>query len=318
MSTKTKSVIKTTTKEKEMTTKLPPKRKGEGAIDQANHPLASHIPDKFYIEDYVSRDVSPELSDLDMMAAAHRTKHNVLLSGPTGSAKTSLVYAYAAKVGMPVVNVACNGAIDPKQMLGGWLPSPDGGYQFQPGDLTLGVLHGAIILFNEVNFMPPKIAAAVFGLLDRRRTLYIHDASGSDFPTAVRAHPSTLICADYNPGYQGTRPLNQAFKNRFAFKMDWGYDHGVEAQLVNSPALLELVEGLRKRAEVGDISTPISTNMMMEFEDLAYDDALGIDFAFLNFVNAFEPEERLVVMELLNLNRSRIESELFPDAKIDN
>lgn len=280
-----------------------------------DHPLSSHIPEKFFHEDYVSRDVTPGLSDLEMLEAAHRTGHNVLFAGPTGAAKTSLIYAYGAMKEMPVINVNCNGAIDPKQMFGGWLPDGKGGSHFVPGDMALGVMHGAIILFNEVNFMPPKIAAAVYGLLDRRRTLYINDAAGSDFPTAVKAHPDTFILADYNPGYQGTRPLNQAFRNRFAFKMDWGYNHDVESQLANSPSLLELVESLRLRAEVGDISTPISTNMMMEFEDFAYDDALGMDFAILNFVNAFEPDERTAVTELLNLYRSRIEADLFPSTE---
>lgn len=273
------------------------------------HPLAGFIPEQYYLDDYVGREIDG-IADLDVLAAAHRMKHNVLLSGPTGAAKTTFIYAYGVSRQMPVVNVACNGGVDVRQLLGGWNPNPEGGYSFVPGDLVLGAMHGAIILLNEVNFMPPKIAAVVYGLLDRRRTIYLPDAAGSEFPTVVKAHPDTFICADYNPGYQGTRPLNQAFKNRFGFKLEWGYNHDVEYQLANSEVLLELVEDLRKRADVGDLSTPISTNMMLEFEDFVYDEDLGFDFAVTNFVSAFDEDERNVVREVFTLNRDRLMSDM--------
>lgn len=293
-----------------MTTKLPTKKKAESTV--SDHPLAHAIPPMYFLDEYISRDIA-EVNDLDLLETAHNLKHNVLLSGPTGSAKTTLVYAYAAKMNMPVVNVACNGGIDVRQLIGGWQPTKDGSFQFVPGDLVIGIQHGAVILLNEVNFMPPKIAAIIYGLLDRRRTIYLPDAAGSDFPTSVKAHARTFIVADNNPGYQGTRPLNKAFKNRFAFKLEWGYEHAVEEQLVGSPTLLSVIEELRKQAEVGDIETPISTNMMMEFEEFAYDENLGLDFAIMNFVSAFEPDERNAVHEVLNLHKARIEEELFSE-----
>lgn len=306
-SKKVGSTMTTTTTTKKPTIKKAPAKK-EGTMT-TDHPLQAFVPPSFFLDDYVGRTISG-VEDLEVMASAHRMKHNVLLSGPTGSAKTSFVYAYAVKAGLPVVNVACNGGIDVKQLIGGWSPDPSGGFQFVPGDLVLGVMHGAVILLNEVNFMPPKIAALVYGLLDRRRTIYLPDAAGSDFPTQVRAHPSTLIVADYNPGYQGTRPLNEAFKNRFAFKLNWGYDHDVESQLITSPSLLEMAEKLRQRIEVGDLYTPIPTNALMEFEDLAWDHNLGFDFATANFVNTFALDEQQVVAEVFTMYSVAIATEL--------
>lgn len=277
---------------------------------EQDHPLLNLVPDQHFVESYVSRDLDG-VPDLDAIAAAHRMRHNVLLFGPTGAAKTSFVYAYGAKIGMPVVNVACNGGVDVRQLIGGWQPKSDGGYHYVPGDLVLGVMHGAIILLNEVNFMPPKIAAVIYGLLDRRRTIYLPDAAGSDYPTSIKAHPTTLVVADFNPGYQGTRPLNQAFRNRFAFKYEWGYEQAVETELVGSTVLLSLAQDLRKRADAGDLATPVSTNMMLEFEDIAYDEALGLDFAISMFVNAFEEDERAVVREVFAVNRDRLVADMF-------
>ena len=277
---------------------------------KTEHPLADLIPEQFFFDDYIGREIAG-VKDIDVLAAAHRMRHNVLLAGPTGAAKTSLVYAYAAQAGLPVVNIACNGGADPRQLLGGWVPKPDGGYQFQPGDLVLGVQHGAIILLNEVNFMPPKIAAVLYGLLDKRRTVYLADAAGSEFPTVIKAHPETFVLADYNPGYHGTRPLNEAFKNRFAFKLDWGYEPSVEAELLTSVSLLEMANRLRERIDVGDLNTPIPTNALMEFEDVTWDEMLGFDFAVFNFTSMFAQDEQQVVREVIEVYSERIRSELL-------
>jgi len=280
------------------------------AVDIDSHPLSELVPPRFFLTDYIGRKVSG-VEDMEILAAAHRLHKNVLLPGPTGSAKTSLVYAYGAKVGLPVVNVACNGGADVRQLLGGWSPKPDGTYHYVGGDLVEGVRHGAIILLNEINFLPPKIAAIVYGLLDRRRTIYLPDAAGSDYPTQIKAHPSVFIVADYNPNYSGTRPINEALLNRFAIKMAWDYDPKVEKQLIASASLLELATKLRERSAVGDINTPISTNALMEVEELAWDDSLGFDFACDNFVNSFDLEERKVVKEVLEVFSARIKEELF-------
>jgi len=284
-------------------------------VDLDSHPLSEFVPEPYYLSDYISRSVEG-VEDLSILSAAHRLRKNVLLSGPTGSAKTSLVYAYAHKVGLPVVNVACNGGADVRQLLGGWTPNADGSFRYVPGVLVEGIRHGAVILLNEINFMPPKIAAVIYGLLDRRRTVYLPDAAGSDFPTQIKAHPSTFVLADYNPGYIGTRPLNEALRNRFAVKLHWEYDNKVESKLVASASLLELATKLRERSAVGDINTPISTNALMEFEEIAWDDALGIDFAVANFVNSFDIDERKVVSEVIQVYSDRIKRELFGDKEI--
>ena len=117
-----------------------------------------------FLASYVGRSISG-IEDMEILAVAHKLKHNVILSGPTGSAKTTLVYAYGAKVGLPVININCNGAIDPRALFGGWVPDTNGGYKFVAGDLAMAVMHGGIILINECNFAPAKILAALYGLL---------------------------------------------------------------------------------------------------------------------------------------------------------
>jgi MoxR-like ATPase len=158
-----------------------------------DHPLKEMVPDSYFGEQYISREIGGVV-DLDIIEIARKRKFNLILEGPTGSAKTSLVYAAAAgatgkmktvkedgetyKVQTmepsrrrPLVYVPCNGAIEPRQLLGGWVPQPDGSLDFVPGDLTMAVMYGGIIYLDEVNFTPPRIGVVLHGLLDKRRTI---------------------------------------------------------------------------------------------------------------------------------------------------
>lgn len=282
----------------------------------STHPLAHLIPNRDWYENedgeptYISRTIAG-VRDLDVIAAAHRLRHNVLLAGPTGSAKTSVTYAYGAWKQLPVVNIPCNGAAEPSMFIGKWVRLQDGSFDFKLGELALAVQHGGIILLDEVNFLKSNIGAYLHGLLDSRRTLSIPDAQGSSAPTSIKAHPDCLIVGAYNPDYHGTKPLNQAFKNRYGFQIEFPYLKEVEDQLLNSDALLTLANNLRLEVEAGNIATPISTNLLIETEELAMDDALGFDFAMVNFLNHFPIDEQQPVREVLVQVAPIIYSELF-------
>tara|TARA_Y100000310_G_C20273007_1_gene618931 strand:- start:261 stop:659 length:399 start_codon:yes stop_codon:yes gene_type:complete len=114
-----------------------------------------------------------------------------------------------------------------------------------------------------------------------------------------------------NPSYHGTRPLNQAFRNRFAIKIDFPYLKEVEKELLVSGNLLNFADSLRLRFDVGDLTTPVSTNMLLEFEEFAHNDTLGFDFAVENFIGAFTNEEQAVVREVLVMEGENIRGDLF-------
>ncbi len=280
-------------------------------VPASDSPLAHLIPVGKFGTGYINRKVAGSVLDVDVLDTARRTLKNVLIEGPTGSAKTSLVFAYAARENLPVVTVACNGAVDLRALLGGWVPSSGGEFTYAAGDIFEVVKHGGILYLDEVNFLPPKIAAVLYGLLDGRRTLYLPEAAGSDVPTVVEAHDDFFVVASLNPGYLGTRPLNPAFRNRFTIKLDWGYNDEVEAKLIKSPSLRELAVRLRERVTAGDLTTPVPTNVLMDFEEIVGE--LGFEFAAENFTNNFDVTERPVVVEVLAVYRDRIVSELAGD-----
>lgn len=268
------------------------------------HPLAHLIPDPSFHENYVSR-VIDGFSDLDLLQYARDFTRNVLLFGPTGPGKTSLVLAYCALNKIPLVTLQCNGGIDTATLWGQPVMDKEGNVQFIDSEMLEGIRYGdCLIYIDEPNFATPKTMAAFQGLLDKRREVTVLEKGNE----RVKAGDGLLVVASYNPGYEGTRPLNQAFRNRFSMKVEFDYDNEVESQLISMPALLALAGKLRQATKDGTIFSPTSTNLLVEFEDIALE--LGLDFAVRNFVNSYDPAEQQAVRDMIEIDWDRIEAQL--------
>jgi hypothetical protein len=111
------------------------------------------------------------------------------------------------------------------------------------------------------------------------------------------------------PNYRGTMELNAAFKNRFDFKIPWDYDNDVEERLVKYPTLRDIAKRLREMYGM-EIQTPVSTNMLMEFESFAANPILSMEFATMNFVSAFHPDEQEAVTKVFELNKTKLEKDV--------
>ena len=268
------------------------------------------VPDASYATSYVHRTIIPAsashaaVSDFDIFDRGLRLKQNILLEGPTGCAKTSAVLAYAAERKVPFYAIPSNIGIEPSQLFGKFVPSPDGSFEWVDGPVTSIIRTGGVLLINEVNFMPDRVATVLFGLLDRRREITLLDHHAE----VIRAADDLLIVADMNPEYEGTRPLNKAFRNRFALQLLWGYDKEVEYKLCRSKALVGMATKLRTSADQGGVETPCSTNMLMELEQNFQD--MGWAFATYMFLSHYPPEERGPVTLVLDTYAQRIQNEL--------
>lgn len=263
---------------------------------------------------YVSRKLHG-LYDLELLTYALDNAINVLLMGPTGAGKTMLGEAYAAKAEMLYYSLPCDVSIDPSALFGKIVPTEDGEFEWVDGPVTQLVRYGGVLNISEVNFMPPRIAAALYPLLDSRRYLPLLGHRGE----VIRPHGPNcwcdldedeckaqwlLIIADMNPQYRGTQDLNAAFKNRFAIKAHWDYDDKVEKTLIGNPALMRFANQLRQKVGT-ELRTPVATNMLIEFEK--FESALGLEFASENFLAAFEPSERGAVKNVYDTHKGNIE-----------
>lgn len=266
------------------------------------HALAS-VPAPSLAKEYVSRTING-VKDFDLFEFAHKEHINVLIEGPTGPGKTTAVMAYASHTKNAFYAIPSNVGVEPSQLFGKFIPDGTGGFVWQDGPVTDIVRNGGVLLINEVNFMPARVATVLFGLLDKRREIALLDHKSE----VIKAHDDLFIVADMNPDYSGTHMLNQAFRNRFAIQLSWGYDPKVESELVTSENLLKMAKDLRKQVEDGSLYTPISTNMLMEFERIA---EFNFDFASGNFVTHFTVDERPAVKMVLDTYSENISTDLF-------
>lgn len=267
--------------------------------------LTHLIPEQLFADEYISRKIEG-VRDIDLLRYARNARNNVLIFGPTGPGKTSLVLAYCATDKIPMVTVQCHGAVDPNTFWGGLVIDEATGALkgWQDSEVTEVIRHGGVLYLDEVNFLPSKVSATFHGLLDKRRQITILDKGNE----VIKAHKDLQVIVAYNPDYEGTRPLNAAFKNRFKIKVRFDYDEMVERQLLCLPVMMDLAAKLRQANKAGDLDTPISTNMLIEFEELAVD--LGYPFAVNNFLNAFGEDERQAVGEAFELHSETIRAQL--------
>ena len=121
----------------------------------------------------------------------------------------------------------------------------------------------------------------------------------------IKAHPDLLIVGDMNPNYKGTRPMNQAWADRFRHVLDFPYDNSIEKRLIPNKAILDMASQLRDRFDKEELSTPISTRALVGFQDNL--DSLGIDYAMYAYLNTFGHEkERASVKLVLETYRENI------------
>ncbi|GAA2555269.1 hypothetical protein GCM10010423_65620 [Streptomyces levis] len=280
-------------------------------------PQRSYVPDKSVGRRYVSRKIHG-MKDISLLDFARANAINLLLQGDTGAGKTALGQAYAALKGYNYYALPCDVSIDPSALFGKIFPTEDGSFKWIDGPVTELVRYGGVLNISEVNFMPPRIAAALYPLLDSRRQLPLLANQGE----IIRPHQPDcwcdldeeecesrwlLIIADMNPQYRGTMDLNAAFKNRFPMKINWGYERAVEEKLVNSKTLLDIADKLRAMVGV-DLRTPVATNMLMEFERMAV--GISVDFAVGNFLAAFETSEQNAVKNVVDLSMSELKRDI--------
>ncbi|CAB4129720.1 AAA domain containing protein [uncultured Caudovirales phage] len=262
--------------------------------------LAS-VPDKKWAETYLHRKVSKGVTDFDVLDLAMRLKQNVLIRGHAGSGKTMCVLAWASQNDYRYYNISANVGLEPSHLFGAWTPTEQAGvFKWQDGPVTDLVRNGGVLLLNEIDFMPERITTVLFGLLDDRREIQLLENGGE----VIKAHPDLIVIGDHNPNYRGSRPMNQAWKDRFSHKLEFDYDKAIERKLIKNEALLEVAGKLRQQADKGEIDTPVSTRGLIAFVKNV--EALGLDYAVMSYINGFLDDEREAVKLVFDTAKANI------------
>lgn len=243
---------------------------------------------------YIPRHIG-KFTDVKVLEKCYKDKSFVLIMGETGCGKTHLVRHFAKEHNLPYVRINLNGGTTADELIGHWVPKAEGGFRWQDGVLTTFVRNGGIVALDEVNACPAEIIFCLHSLTDDERTLTLTSKDGE----VVKAHPDFFLVATMNPDYEGTRPLNAAFKDRFKVKLFFDYDSNVEEKLIADTNLLRVASKLRLMKTKSEVNTPVSTRLLLYFK--SNEELFGKPLAIELFLNNFEPYEREAIKNVIEM-----------------
>lgn len=165
----------------------------------------------------------------ELFNEAWKARLPLMLKGPTGCGKTRFVEHMAAKLGRPLITVACNEDTTATDLLGRHLLI-GGETVWNDGPVTRAVREGAILYLDEIAEARADAIVVIHPLSDYRREIFL-DRTGE----TIHAPPEFMLVVSYNPGYQRSmRELKVSTRQRFV-----GYTFGYPSEETE----IEIVKG---------------------------------------------------------------------------
>jgi cobaltochelatase CobS len=154
----------------------------------------------------------------------------VLVTGPTGSGKSSLIKYGCGVVGAPFIRINMSADAE-SSVLFGQLVARDGATVWEDGPITEAVRYGAVVLIDEWELMPPEISMGLQNLLEDDGYLFLKEKPGDSKDKTYIPHKNfRIICAgntvgqgDDSGGFAGTMVQNSATLDRFTTTIHLNY-----------------------------------------------------------------------------------------------
>lgn len=193
---------------------LPPR--SEAQIDCAERPVERSQGGQQLDPDYMWR--------IDLVRSMHIAWNlkvrAIMLSGPKGAGKTSVVEQWHAKLGLPLYVVNFHDKTVPADFFGQWVPNNKGGLDWRDGPLVRAAREGCSVLINEINAARPGVTIAMNDIAQQGSIITIPETG-----EILEPKPGFRIYATKNPEgslYAGRMPMDASSVERwFHILVDW-------------------------------------------------------------------------------------------------
>jgi cobaltochelatase CobS len=175
-------------------------------------------------------DYKPQPEEALRLLRAIEDGDKTLITGPTGSGKSSLVRYICALTNRPFIRINMTEDTESSTVFG-TVTMKSGTMHFEDGPATEAVKYGAVMLIDEWELMTPGITMGLQWLFEDDGMLYLKEMPGTSSDKLIKPHANfRLVCAGNTVGqgddtgsHAGTNVQNTATIDRFSTTIVLGY-----------------------------------------------------------------------------------------------
>jgi len=234
---------------------------------------------------------------LEILEKAKKSGLFVLIIGPKGTGKTTLVRKFASKMGKDLDSVNFSLRTRESHLVGS-RTLDKGEISFVEGVLVKSMRSGTILYLDELNAAEADVLLRLDEALDDRRQLVLKEAEGQ----VVRATDDWFVIATINPlSHVGTKELPPQLLSRFPVRMRLEYPpEEVELDIVRRHVMIDdskvkdvkhaiqLAKNLREAAAVEELYYSPSLRETIAFAKMLNTGLSGRRTAEVVYANAYD------------------------------
>ncbi len=242
-------------------------------------------------------------TDVEVLRKAREAGQYVMLYGVPGTGKTAMVEAAFPE---ELYTILGSGDTEVSDLVGGYVQTPSGGFEWVDGVLTRAASEGKVLLIDEIGLIDPKVLSVVYGLMDGRRELVV---TANPERGVVKAQEGFYVVSATNPNVAGVR-LSEALLSRFSIQVEMTTDWSLAKKLGVPQTAVVASQNLAKKQENGETSWSPQMRELLAFRDLAK--MFGTKWAVQNLLASAPEIDRPVASDVF----TRVFGEAILPAKI--